>query len=151
MLVSRNKALLRGNFAASAALLVLLGTLAPPANAASTAQLPCPASDAATLNVQVDQLAATLVSLNTAAAAVTDDDTDDSNISTSQHLLAPLAEAAIKDAFERSEAVVTSSKPDVSAEDHKETNSDSDMNTRLPGISDAEFSRYKKQMYRRDI
>ena len=151
MFVSRNKALQRGNFAASAALLVLLGTLATPALAATTVQLPCPTTTAAaTLNVQVDQLAATLVSLNTTAEAETDE-TNDSDISTSQHLLAPLAEAAIKDAFERSEAVVTTAKPDVATEDHKEANSDSGMNTRLPGISDTDFSRYKKQMYRRDI
>jgi hypothetical protein len=82
--------------------------------------------------------------------------------------LAPRAEAAIRDAFEESDRFSIDS-PDVNASravlappmagmDSKADTTDdngeepvSGMNTKLPGVSDDLSSRYKKQMFRRDI
>jgi hypothetical protein len=86
-------------------------------------------------------------------------------------ILAPLAEAAIREAFKEPDnaretgaslpkaAVVA---PMAGAESGPvESSNDDDsaegsgpvpeINTRLPGVSDEVLSRYKKQMYRRDI
>ena len=68
-------------------------------------------------------------------------------------LLAPRAAAAIREAFKLSHTppmAGTDAKPE-SANDDESTVPDSGMNTELPGVSDEDFARYKKQMYRRDI
>ncbi len=44
----------------------------------------------------------------------------------------------------------TEAKPEP-ATDNEGAVPDSGMNTQLPGVSDEDFLRYKKQMYRRDI
>jgi hypothetical protein len=83
-------------------------------------------------------------------------------------LLAPRAEEAIREAFkEVDSATLHSSDTDLSdaaltppmagAESKAETVEAenkgvvSGMNTKLPGVSDDAMSRYKKQMFRRDI
>jgi hypothetical protein len=45
----------------------------------------------------------------------------------------------------------TDAKPVSAPEDDETTVPDSGMNTKLPGVSEEDFLRYKKQMYRRDI
>lgn len=90
----------------------------------------------------------------------------------STSLLAPLAEAAIRDAFNEADSALelpetnfikaatsptlaeTETSPVVSPGNGGSTSSAGPlpgMNTRLPGVSDEALSRYKKQMYRRDI
>lgn len=127
--------------------------------AASDKQFPCPSEAlAAEREVSVRALVTHLAS------------NDISGPSTS--LLAPLAEAAIREAFNETDSAlelpetnfikaVTSptlveaeTSPDVSPGNDDSTSSAGpvpDINTRLPGISDEGLSRYRKQMYRRDI
>jgi hypothetical protein len=130
-----------------------------PALAASDKQIPCPNDTlAADLDVSVEALVTILAS------------NDISGPSTS--LLAPLAEAAIREAFKEADSalrlpetnfikagvspslVEAEASPVVSPGDENATSTAGpvpDMNTRLPGVSDEALSRYKKQMYRRDI
>lgn len=127
--------------------------------AASDKQFPCPNEAlAADPDISVQVLVTHLAS------------NDISGPSTS--LLAPLAEAAIREAFNEvdsalelpdsrfTKAAVTPSLVDADAnplvppdDENSTTNTGPvpDMNTRLPGVSDEALSRYKKQMYRRDI
>lgn len=85
-------------------------------------------------------------------------------------LLAPRAEAAIRNAFSDEEETATrdqvtgftrirlstpiadTDRPvDADKADRPERSRSSALTTRLPGVSDVELSRFKKQMYRRDI
>jgi len=74
-------------------------------------------------------------------------------------VLAPRAEAAIREAFkaESTEATpvppLAKAKPsaDASNVDHSRAETPLGMNTRLPGVSEKDMVLFKKQMYRKDI
>jgi hypothetical protein len=157
--------------AAAAALLVVTGILSTPALAAKSSLLPCREASEATLHVHVNELTTEVVS-HTASKSVLGEDVslEDVKVVSSINLLAPRAEAAIKDAFEESIKLSSSSikanlnqssltDPMAGAESQTETAPEDDvqdeadigMNTKLPGVSDDDLSRFKKQMYRRDI
>jgi hypothetical protein len=148
------------SFAVTAA--VFLATaiiISAPTLAASDRHMPCADNaQAADLEVPVQALVAQLVN------------NDIPSPSTS--ILAPLAEAAIREAFGDKEGEIKLPAADLAratvappmagtdsnsvAPSNDADNNDSlvpapDMNTRLPGVSDEALSRYKKQMYRRDI
>jgi hypothetical protein len=129
-------------FAAVAAVLVTAAILSAPAIAATTVPVPSDVPE------------------------------DDIEAVSSASLLAPQAEAAIRDAFKDSANVseLQSSKDTESSDSistrpvagakynsHTTVNSDDgtmpirEMNTKLPGVSDVASSSYKKQMFRRDI
>lgn len=154
----RSKPKQQSTFAASAALFVLTGFCTAPALAATSARLDCPEeATKATLDAPVHILTTELVSHSDPAEPNADDEAIaeivviESAASTS--LLAPRAAAAIRDAFKMSHTppmAGTDAKPEPATEDES-TGPDSGMNTKLPGVSDEDFSRYKKQMYRRDI
>jgi hypothetical protein len=148
----------QSSIVATAAFFLVI-VMADPALAASGKQLPCPN------DVLVSDLEFSVQALVTDLAS-----NDISGPSTS--LLAPLAEAAIREAFDESDsalklpetnfikAAVSPSlaeaevNPAVSPDNEKSTSNAGpvpDMNTRLPGVSDGALSRYRKQMYRRDI
>ncbi len=159
----RSKPYQQNTFAAGAALLVMAGFFAAPALAATSAQIPCPDATEATLDVPVHVLVAEFVNQNVPAASITDDEAIAAiEITASYSLLAPRAEAAIRNAFDSSNAEVTGvahtppmagtdAKSEPASHDDERAETDPVMNTRLPGISDDDFLRYKKQMYRRDI
>ncbi len=155
---------------ASAVFFVMAAIFAAPALAATSIRVPCKDISAPTLDVSLDALITAVVSHDIAVSAAKDDDSvDDIEMISSASLLAPRAEAAIRDAFEGSEsapvvaagtdlvdAVLTP--PMAGAESQTEAADEDDvqqpesgMNTRLPGVSDDAMSRYKKQMFRRDI
>ncbi len=155
----------QNSFAAAAALVLMSGVLATPSLAATSGHIPCEKSTAATLLVQVDELAAELVSHSASSAK-----NEEMNSAANESLLAPLAEAAIRDAFSKSENMSraatapitvnaistppmagTDAKSEIVEDSDDKVESDTVMNTRLPGISDDDLLRYKKQMYRRDI
>jgi hypothetical protein len=168
MFDSRKRLNQRKTIAASAALVTMAAFLAAPAVAATTPRIHCPETDEATLQVQIEELTAVLV--NNEISLITRTALEEINVATSATVLAPLAEAAIRDAFLgidsaklESPAITTAktrvsapmagtdSKVESSTEIRPEVAPVSGMNTKLPGISDDEFARYKKQMYRRDI
>jgi len=141
------------------AALFLMIAMVDMALAASDKQFPCPNDTlAGDLDVSVQALVTYLAS------------NDISGPSTS--LLAPLAEAAIREAFNGADSALELPETDfikaavfptlVEAEPNPVVSPDNEnstsnagpvpeMNTRLPGVSDEALSRYKKQMYRRDI
>lgn len=163
-------------FAANAAFLVTAAVLSAPAFAATSRSIPCDDIPEATLEVPAKALVAEAISHDMPVAATLASVPGDvvGNIESipSASLLAPRAEAAIRDAFEDSEAVselqssedtefsdsiLTGPVVGTKSKSHTTVNSDSgtlpvgEMNTKLPGVSDVASSRYKKQMFRRDI
>lgn len=157
-------------FAANAAFFVMAAIFAVPALAATSSRIPCSEADVATLNVPVNTLITTIVSHDFPAIATMDDAArDEIETVSSASLLAPRAEAAIRDAFkEIDSAAIEPSDAELAkavlrrsmagTDSTVETTDDDDrqepvsgMNTKLPGISDDASSRYKKQMFRRDI
>ena len=154
----------QNTFAAAAALLVVSGVLASPAIAATSSLLPCKEATQATLHVHSNELTTTVVSRTAAETSVGKTSLlENVAMSSSENLLAPRAEAAIRDAFQESEALVvvnsaitapmagTKTQTETVTEEDEPVKSDLSMNTKLPGISDDDMLRYKKQMYRRDI
>ena len=146
----RSTARQQNTFAARAALLLFAGILTVPALAATTAQLPCLDATDATLEVPVQVLATEFVNNTIAAALNPNDETiseiEDMEFASSSSLLAPQAEAAIRNAFQISD---TKAEPVTDDEEREEPNLE--LNSKLPGISDDDFLQYKKLMYRRDI
>ncbi len=145
----------QNTFAAGAALLVLAGIFAAPTLAATSSKIDCPKTTAATLDVPFQGLVPEFVSHNV-PAVVKNEEVEEIEFTSSESLLAPLAEAAIRDAFKAVHtapvAGTEAKTKTISAEENdKRTEVDTAMRTKLPGISDDEFARYKKQMYRRDI
>lgn len=142
-----------------------------PALASTPATLKCKQVAAADLHVPNSELAPRMVSHE---ISVTDIDATSAamelNELAPERLLAPQAEQAIRDAFDDNQNErrtllrqplfqKISSAPLVETDDELSDEADQEdveetapsMNTRLPGISDADLLLYKKQMYRRDI
>jgi hypothetical protein len=156
--------------AAKAALFVLAAIVAAPALATTSSRIPCSEAIEATLNVPVNALITASVSHDIPTPSSKEKPSiDEITVVSAASLLAPRAEAAIRDAFEESDrlsidspdanvsrAVLappmagTESKADTT-DDNGEGGPVSGMNTRLPGVSDDLSSRYKMQMFRRDI
>ncbi len=156
----RNQPQQQTSLAASAAFFLMSVAIGAPAIAASAKQNPCPGEAlVADLEVPVEALVSQFVNNDIPDPATS--------------LLAPLAEAAIREAFDEQDNVIvrgttnltkaTAAPPMAGTESNvmkSLPNEDDngipaehvpDMNTRLPGVSDEALSRYKKQMYRRDI
>jgi len=148
-------------FAANAALFVVAAMFAAPALATTKSQVPCSDATAADLETPVQVLITEVVNHDIPVSSI--------NTDTSTSILAPRAEAAIRNAFEESDIASsdtsgldltnallappmagTDTKTE-STDDEKQPEPESGMNTKLPGVSDDDSSRYKKQMYRRDI
>ncbi len=151
-----------------------LAAFALPALANTAVRKSCPSSEKATLSVSPDTFIATTVS-HDVSVPKTDDKVSPavSARELQRNLLAPRAEAAIREAFEDGDAEtptenlidvkliesVLQAPPLVRAEteDQVEKNSDpqsepdNGMKTTLPGVADDELSQFKKVMFRRDI
>jgi hypothetical protein len=148
------------SFAVTAAVFLATAIItSAPTLAASDRHMPCPANtQVADLEVPVQALVAQLVNNDIPSPAAS--------------ILAPLAEAAIREAFKDTDGEVklptadlakvtvaapmagtesTSVAPSNDADNDNIVGPAPDINTRLPGVSDEALSRYKKQMYRRDI
>jgi len=155
----RYRSIQRNTFAAGAAVFIMAGICTAPALAATSAQIDCPEeATRATLDVPAHFLATDFVSHSVPAASITDEnistEIDEAEIAPSSSLLAPRAAAAIRNAFISSHTppmAGTDAKAVSEPEDDESTLPDSGLNTELPGVSDEELARYKKQMYRRDI
>lgn len=150
------------SFAADAAIFLTAALFSLPALASSSTQIPCPLTDQATLEVSTDELVATKVSHDVSYVAPGKGSvTRTSDIVNPMSLLAPRAEAAIREAFRDSDTVATKTlitppmagtAPELAESDEDaKIETPSGMTTRLPGVSDDDLSRFKKQMFRRDI
>ncbi len=160
----------RKTIAAKTAFIALAAIIAAPGLAATSSRIPCSEAVEATLNVTDTALIIASVSHDSPAPSI-DNDTPVEEIAvvSSTSLLGPRAEAAIRDAFSESDSASIDSSdaalsramltpPMAGTESKPQTTTDEDgeepvsgMNTKLPGISDDALSRYKKQMFRRDI
>jgi len=155
--------------AANAAFFVLAAIFAAPALAATSSRIPCSEAVEVTLNVAFETLVTETVGHNVPAPSILGESSiDETSVVLSTSVLAPRAEEAIRDAFAESDSATVDSpvtvladaalappmagaKPKAETTEGDEDEAVSGMNTILPGISDDAMSRYKKQMFRRDI
>ena len=154
--------------AASAASFIWLA-ISIPALAASSNKLLCDEESDANLDIPVATLTTKAVEHQITLNALEDIvvNSRDHKLAAAR-LLAPRAEAAIRDAFEDSALEEEHPAPDLSTSvlsrpvagvdatakpEGQAPQADAlpGMNTRLPGVSEDDLSRFKKQMYRRDI
>ena len=158
-----------GSFAANAAIFLTAALFSLPAIASSSSPIPCPTSEQPDLNVSPEALVATTVSHDISYVTPSQSAIPkQSDVINPASLLAPRAEAAIREAFGDSSAspavtpvielIKTVTPPmadgDAKLEEYAEDakiESPSGMTTRLPGVSDDDLSRFRKQMFRRDI
>jgi len=142
----------RDTLAAAAAIFVYASIFATPVLAAPSSRIPCPEAKQATLEVRLHVLDTEFVTQPATSADPAANEAPE--LASASSLLAPRAEAAIRYAFSlsKTEAVAgTDSESETVPEDDESAEPDSGMHIRLPGISVDDFSRYRKQMYRRDI
>lgn len=130
----------QGNIAALAASLALAIAFVSPAIGAPVHGTLCSETrEAATLEISENELTASLVNHEIEDQENVDDLAAD-------HLLRPRAAATISEVFADS---------DDETEQPEAEQSDADdsmiMNTRVPGFSDDEMARFKRQMFRKDI
>lgn len=132
----------QGNIAASTACLVLAALIAGPALAAPAHDALCDKSHDATLDVSENQLTATAVSHDVEQEA----SADNVDILSDDHLLKSSVEAIVREAFADDE-------DDAELAEALQTDADDPviLNTRVPGVSDDELARFKRQMFRKDI
>lgn len=128
-----------------AAAVLLLSAWTVSASAASGYQALCPDTESATLEIRDTELDA--ITADGLPASAVGDDTSDA-VAASQ-LLQSGPEAALSEAFTDSDAATVSGVDEaVSPQAGDDTVS---INTRVPGVADDELTRYKRQMFRRDI
>ena len=125
--------------AASAAVLMLVAWQVGPAHAASNSHIPSDAVADATLLIPDSNLTTEIA---------------DRGLESPTRLLAPRAEAAIREAFKAAATTPMAEaklSPDATEVDDAVPETPHDMNTRLPGVSEEDLSSFRKQMYRKDI
>ena len=132
----------QGNLAALAASLALATGFVTAAHAAPVHETLCSDKRDATREVSENELSITLINHE-----VEDQEAAEKvDVLSAEHALRPRAVATIREVFADSED---------EAEPAKTEQSDADdtviMNTRVPGFSDDELARFKRQMYRKDI
>jgi len=130
------------NLAALAASLLLATSFVTAAFAAPVHGTLCSEARDATLEVSETELSTTLVNHEL-------DDTDAANkvdVLSATHLLRPRAAATIREVFADSD-----DETELAEEEQSEADDTVIMNTRVPGLSDDELARFKRQMYRKDI
>jgi hypothetical protein len=159
----------QGTFAANAAFFVLAAICTAPALAATSSRIPCSEAVEVTLNVAFETLFTETVGHNVPAPSILGGSSiDEISVVSSISVLVPRAEEAIRDAFAEIDSATVNSpatglsnaalappmagtEPKAETTEAEEDETVSGMNTKLPGISDDAMSRYKKQMFRRDI
>jgi hypothetical protein len=131
----------------AAAVLLLAGLFAGPVCGAPNHEIICDDAHDATLEISSDELTASTVSHELENDDVAAEIASEMGILPQGHALKPNVEAAVRDMF-------TDSEKDSAAHDVNEAQ-ESDtaviMNTRVPGISDDQLARIKRQMFRKDI
>lgn len=135
------------SFAAGAAIVLLAAWHAEPATASSNAPVSCDDVAEVSFEVPASELKTAAVSHDVDAKGIeSTDSAEEIEALSPDHYLAPRVEAVLRKVFKDSATPIA---------DTPITDSNSDkqpaMNTRVPGVSDHELARYKRQMYRTDI
>lgn len=137
-------------FAVKAALLLLAAWFAAPAMAAPHLETRCDDVADASLDIPAHKLTADAVSHDVGAE---DGETESANdVLTPSRYLAPQAEERVREAFEDVAPPLAEAAP-VSDDDVDRADEEArpSVKSRLPGVSDSELARYRRQMYRIDI
>lgn len=129
--------------AASAAILVLAALSAAPMSASANTCSLCGDAAYRILEVPAAELQADTVSHDLDTKDVANPTAIVKTLSPN-HYLTPRVEAALRKVFKDRNAPLADS--EQADDDEPPT-----MNTRVPGVSDRELARYKRQMYRTDI
>jgi hypothetical protein len=132
----------QSSLAALAASLLLATGFVTIAYAAPVHDTLCSNTRDATLEVSENSLSVTLVNHE-----IEDQETADKvDVISAEHLLRPRAIATIREVFADSDDEAKQPETEQSEADESVI-----MNTRVPGFSDDELARFKRQMYRKDI
>ncbi len=132
----------------NAAALLLAALMAAPAFAASEIDSQCEQLAGPSLEIAAHEFKAEIVSHD-----VESDSKDASDAEAPAPYLAPQVEATLRRAFEDSGRPLVESPPD-NGDDAIVESADGEervMKTRVPGVTDSELERYRRQMYRIDI
>ncbi len=138
-------------FAANAVTLLLAACFATPVIASPNVEIGCDDLADATLEIPVHKLNAEIVNHDLDAR---DGDRLDAaeSLSPANHLT-PRAAATLREAFsERARPLAEAATPaGDDGVDDSAREEPPEMNTRVPGVTDSELARYRRQMYRIDI
>ena len=134
-MVGRPEAPKQGNTTATMALLLLAGGFAMPALAAPDHTILCEDHHEATLDISADALATRPVSHELDAQK----DPDNTETVSADQLLKPRFDATVREIFAEDE------------EEAQEAEEPKALRIRVPGVTDEELVRFRRQMYRRDI
>jgi len=142
---------IQGNrFAAGAAILLMAVGHAGPALASANAPEICDDASNPSFEISGSQLEAVNVNHEIDANGIeTAKSSSDSDALSPTHYLSPRAEAALRKVFEETTTPVADSplaETPLADDDERPV-----VKTRVPGVSDNDLARYKRQMYRRDI
>lgn len=144
----------QGNaFAANAVTLLLAACFAAPVIAAPNIEIGCDDIADATLEISVDELNVEIVShdLDAGDGDELDVGKDSETLSTARYLT-PRAAATLREAFEDTAHPFAEVTPaSDSGVENAAAEELAEMNTRVPGVTDSELARYRRQMYRIDI
>ncbi len=129
----------QGKTTATLALLLLAGGFAVPVLAAPDHTILCDDHHEATLDISAEELSAKPVS-HELDAQKNEENTE--NVSADQ-LLKPRFDATVREIFAEDD--------EEAAESEAEAEEPKALRIRVPGVSDDDLVRFKRQMYRRDI
>ena len=133
----------QGNFTATLALLLLTSGFAVPVLAAPNHDILCDDQHEATLDISAEELATRPVSHE----LETQKNAENTETVSASQLLKPRFDATVREVFAEDEEDVQESETEAEAE----VEEPAALRIRVPGISDDDLVRFKRQMYRRDI
>ena len=139
-MVGRPEAPKQGNTTATLALLLLASGFALPAVAAPDHDILCDEHHEPTLDITADELAARPVSHELEAQK-----NHDTESASADQLLKPRFDATVREIFTEDEEDEELQEAEAEAVDPAA------LRIRMPGVSEEELVRFKRQMYRRDI
>jgi len=142
----RQTASKQGKIAAALALLALGAWYATPALAASDHKFLCEESHSATLEVARNELTARPVSHDVDASDIADLTSSSSDILSKDHVLKKRVDEAVREVFADTERESL-----TEAETAGEPDDADILEPYAPRMSDGQFARFKRQMYRKDI
>lgn len=142
----------QGNaFAANAVTLLLAAWFATPVIAAPNIEIGCDDVADATLEIAVHTLNANVVNHDLSDGDELDSRENAETLSAAKYLT-PKAAATVREAFEETARPLAEVTPaSDNGVDTAAAEELPEMSTRVPGVTDSELARYRRQMYRIDI
>ena len=132
----------QGKTTATLALLLLSGGFAVPVLAAPNHDILCDEHHEATLDISAEELVAKPVSHE----LENQKDQENTETVSADQLLQPRFDATVREIFADDEEDVQDADAEAEAEEQPKA-----LRIRVPGVTDEDLVRFKRQMYRRDI